>query len=286
MLRILFYLLGGLGVVIALLAAVSWVAERAWELKVKREVQELFAGATEKTGDRIITEADLQGLPACVQKWLKKSKVTGKRRVGTVRLKQSGVIRTQEGQPWLPFEAVQYYTVDRPGFIWKARVKAAPLIHLVGRDRYFNGTGNMLIKFLVLKTVADGKGAKMNQGALLRFLSEIMWFPSATLSEYIRWEAVDENSARAIMTYKDVTASGVFTFSAQGDPVEFVAKRYRATDDGYSLDTWSGVVRGYREFGGVRIPAQVEVMWKFEAGDFSYFQGEVIELEYDVPMEY
>jgi len=83
-----------------------------------------------------------------------------------------------------------------------------------------------------------------------------------------------------------VTASGVFAFNQQGDPLSFAAERYAALDGGYALKPWSGSVLAYREFGGVRIPSQVEVIWHFETGDFTYFKGEVTEIEYNVPAVY
>ncbi|TDA65871.1 MAG: hypothetical protein D9V47_12290 [Clostridia bacterium] len=287
MLKVLLCSLGVLGALVVLLAIVSWAAGIAWDQRIKGEVNELFAGVPGKANDSVITESDLEGLPEIVQKWLKNSNVLGKERVRSVRLKQRGVIRAKEGQPWMPFEAVQYYTVDKPGFIWSVRAKAAPLINLVGRDRYYDGSAHMLIKLLSLMTVVDGRGDEINQGSLLRFLSEIMWFPTAALSEYIKWEPVDKDSAKATMSYKGATASGVFTFSEQGDAIHFVAKRYySAADGGYSLETWSGAASDHRGFGGIRIPAKAEVMWNLETGDFSYWKGEVTEIEYNAPALY
>lgn len=283
--KLLLYGFLGFAVPIILTVVLTLVAGVAWEQKVKNEVKELFAGG-EGAPDGAVSEAELAGLPPIVQKWLRRAGVVGKPQATSVRLKQQGVIRTAKEQPWLPFTAVQYYTVAKPGFIWSAKVKAAPLIYLVGRDRYFNGAGHMLIKLLALKTVADGKGPEINQGALLRFLSEIMWFPSAALADCITWEPVDAHSARATMTYQGVTASGVFTFSEEGDPVKFTARRYASLSGGYSLETWSGVVLAYREFGGVRIPNKVDVMWNLATGDFSYWRGEITDIEYNVPALY
>jgi hypothetical protein len=38
---------------------------------------------------------------------------------------------------------------------------------------------------------------------------------------------------------------------------------------------------GYRQIHGVRIPLKGEAVWKLPSGDFSYFRGEVTEIEYD-----
>jgi hypothetical protein len=43
--------------------------------------------------------------------------------------------------------------------------------------------GRMLIKAASLVTLDDANGEEMNQGEMMRYLSEIMWFPSAFLEE-------------------------------------------------------------------------------------------------------
>ena len=284
-LKIFLYSLGVLGVLAVLLAVLSMAAGAAFDRRVRDEVEELFRDAAGE--HRVITQADLEGLPGVVQKWLERSGVLGKERAWAVRLKQTGGIRTAEGQPWMPFEAQQYYTVESPGFVWSVRAKAAPLVGIVGRDRYYQGKGHMLIKVLALKTVADSRGKEIDQGSMLRFLSEIMWFPTAALSEYIQWEPIDATSAKATMTYQGMTASGVFSFTEDGDVTSFVARRYYLAPDGtHSLETWSGVVSGHKEFDGVRIPSKADVRWNLEAGDFSYFNGEITRLEYNVPAHY
>ena len=92
---------------------VPFIANILFNQKVKREVKELFDNNPGNNIERI-SKADLQGLPICVQKWLENSQVIGKERIKTVRLKQKGLLRTKEGQPWMPAEAEQYFTIDKP----------------------------------------------------------------------------------------------------------------------------------------------------------------------------
>ena len=54
---------------------------------------------------------------------------------------------------------------------------------------------------------ADATGPKVDQGALLRYLNETMWFPAAALSPYITWQDKNANSATATMSYESVTAA-------------------------------------------------------------------------------
>ena len=52
-----------------------------------------------------------------------------------------------------------------------------PLMAVVGRDKYVNGRGEMLIKILGLLPVVDARGPEMDQGTMLRYLAEMTWFP-------------------------------------------------------------------------------------------------------------
>ena len=271
-------------IIVILVTAVSFIAQAIFSRKVSKEVQELFKGV--QNNKEIITKEDLAELPACVQRWLEYSQVVGKERIVAARSKQSAVMRTEQTKPWMTTEADQYFTVQEPGFIWKAKIKAAPLVHIAGRDMYYEGRGNMLIKVLSLVTVADARGAEMDQGTMLRYLAETVWIPTAALSEYIQWEEIDANSARATMSYKGVTASGVFVFNDRGEAVNFVAERYMDVKGKYVLETWSITMSDHKEFSGIKIPSKGQVTWKLKTGDFNWFNFEVKAMEYNKPFEW
>lgn len=281
--KVALVILSILAIITFLVIIVSFIANILFNQKVIKEVRELFNSNVENK-DEIIRKADLEGLPLCVQKWLENSQVIGKERIRTVRLKQKGFMRMKEGQPWMPTEAEQYFTIGEPGFIWKAKIKAAPLLHIVGRDKYYDGKGNMLIKILSLITVADARGKELDQGTLLRYLAETVWFPTAALSSYIKWEEIDSNSARAIMSYRGVTASGVFMFNEKGEVINFVAERYMELNGQYVMETWSTPMKDYKEFNGIRIPTKGEAIWNLKTGNFSWYQVEITEIEYNKPV--
>ncbi|WP_066636427.1 DUF6544 family protein [Desulfolucanica intricata] len=271
-------------VIITLIITVSLAAGYLFNQNIKKEVKAFFSNV-EKNGDTIQKD-DLAGLPLCVQNWLKNSQIIGKERISTVRLKQKTMMRLKEGQRWMPAEVEQYFKTEEPGFIWKAKVKAAPLVTFTGRDMYYEGSGHMLIKLLSLIPVADAKGKEIDQGTLLRYLAESVWFPTAALSSYITWEEINANSAKATMSYGEVTASGIFTFNEKGEVVNFSAKRYGDFDGKYILETWSVLMKDYKQFEGYKIPTKGEVIWKLKSGDFSWYRFEITEIEYNTPVVY
>jgi len=274
------------GITVLVIVAVSAVtiAGAVANRKVEREVQNLFS--TVENNGVIVTEEALEGLPESVQRWLRSSGTVGEEKTVAVRVKQRASMRMSPEQSWMSVEAEQYFAVENPGFIWKAEIQAAPLVHIAGRDKYFEGKGNMLIKPLSLFTVADGKGEEIDQGSMLRYLAETVWFPSAALEEYITWKEIEADQAKATMSYGDVTASGVFTFNEKGEVVRFEAERFGEFDDEFSLETWSIQVRDYREIEGIRVPTKGEVTWELEEGDFKWFVFEVQEIQYNQPTHY
>ena len=236
--------------------------------------------------DSIITEKDIEGLPEPVQRNLRYTGVIGKQRISTVRLKQKGLFKMKQGRKWMPYVARQYFTTDPPGFVWQARVKAAPLFWISGRDMYYGGKGSMKIKLWSFIRIVNAAGPKLDQGAMVRYLSEIIWFPTAYLSDYIAWEAVDTNAAKATMSYGGVTASAILRYDEDGRLIEFVADRYMGAGDKAALEKWSTPVREYAEMNGLQIPVKGEAVWNLASGDFSYVDLKVTDIEYDNPTKY
>ncbi|GAB6098177.1 hypothetical protein JCM16358_00560 [Halanaerocella petrolearia] len=269
-------------VIIVILVVVS---NMMFDRKVKSEVEKLFAKTN--IGElEVITEEDLVGLPKPVKRWLRNSGVIGQEKIFTVRLKQKGFLRTEKEEPWMPAEAEQYFTIDQPAFIWKVKVKMHPLLYITGRDKYYKGKGKMLIKLLSLINVADSKGKEVDQGSLLRYLGEMVWFPTAALSSYVDWEEIDSNSARATMSYGEITASAVFKFNEKGEVENFTCQRYMVTDGKPTLETYSVPLGNYKELDGIRVPTEGRAIWKLKSGDFSYYKMEVTEVEYNNPVLY
>ena len=230
----------------------------------------------------LITKEMLTHLPPVVQKWIIRSGIIGKEKINTVRLKQKGQMRLKPSGNWLPFEARQYFAVDEPAFVWTTQVHMMPFINLAGRDKFENGQGDMNIKLLSLFKVAGASGnEKINSAAMIRYLAETSWFPSAALSDYIKWEAIDSNSAKAIMTFRGVTVNGVFNFNEKGDMVSFMADRYYESGADAVTEKWLVQTEDWKEYNGIRIPYKSKVIWKLKTGDFNWSIMELTALEYN-----
>ena len=149
---------------------------------------------------RLVTADMLQNLPEPVQRYMAYTGVVGTPWIHTVCVKHSGRFRLGRDRPWMPMRAVQTYTTDPPGFLWKARFKMAGLWLLSAQDRYKAGHGHMFGKVAGLLTVFEARGEKLDQGTRMRYLSEMIWFPTAFLGANITWQDVDDHSAEVTFT--------------------------------------------------------------------------------------
>lgn len=253
---------------------------------VQQEVKTLFRSSV-SDNEAVVTTEMLEDLPPPVQRWLTNSGIVGKEQIYTVRLKQKGLMRIKPEQTkWMETTAEQYFTVNNPAFIWQADIQMMPMVSLVGRDKFVDGNGHMLIKLLSLINVVDATDEKINQGTLQRYLAEIIWFPSGALSPYIKWEMIDATSAKATMSYKGVTGSGVFQFNEQGEFIGFITDRYMGGGDEATLEKWVIIVKENRTMNGIKVPVEFEVIWKLEAGNFPWLQLEITEIEYNKAFAY
>ncbi len=268
-------------IIVLVLLSLLTVAKTLFNRRAKAEVNQILSTVKPDSG-AVIEASELDTLPGCVAKWLERSKVIGQERIHFVYLAQQGRMRLSPEQKWIPLQAVQYINVDDPGFVWIAHAKMAPFTGMYVRDMYYKGQGSMKGKLFALIPVVNAQpGPEMNQGVLLRFLAEMIWYPSAALQDYIIWEEIDANSARATMTWQGVSADMIFYFNDQGDMISSLASRYQEVNGHFELHDWGGIAREYKDFSGIRLQNKSDIIWKYETGDFNWLQIEVTEVRFN-----
>jgi membrane protein implicated in regulation of membrane protease activity len=271
---------GTIANLIILLVALPAMGNELFNNKVAEEQRILLERASRSAGERILHDEDIQHLPEIVQTWLLNSGVVGKPEISFVRLKQSGIMNTDPDGRWMDFSAVQYFDINHPSFIWKVDVRMMLLITLTGRDKLKDGQGGMLIKlFSLFNVVNEKENEQINTGTLIRYLGEICWFPSAALKEYIKWEEIDEHSAKATLTAGTQQVSGIFRFGENGDLKSFEADRYYGGGPEATKHSWVVETIEYRSFDGYHVPGNSTVTWKLPEGDFTWLHLEITDLE-------
>jgi len=250
--------------------------------RVTVEIRTLFSKASASVGP-VQLKARWDALPEPVRRYLRCAIIKDAPAIRTARMKHGGWFRTKPDQRWLPIEGEQYFTAAKPGFVWNASVRPAPLVWIEARDHLLSGHGNMLVKLLSLSRIADASGPEIDQGASLRWLAECAWFPYAFVGDQILWEEIDAHSARATLLHEGLPVSAVFEIDDDGKLIFMHANRYREVGRGRSiLNQWTGRCSDYREFNGFRVPTSVEVAWELESGRFTYARFQVNVLEYNI----
>lgn len=269
---------------VLLVPIVFAAASERFERESQRATDAVLSRGAAAAAPSVVTAAELARLPAPVARWLEQSGVVGKPRATSVHLSQSGFLRTSPDGAWMPAHAEQDFAVDTPGFVWRVNVRMLKVLPVLGRDAYSGGEGRMLITLGGLLRVVDASGDKTDQGTLLRFLGEMVWFPSAALEDYMRWEAIDERSARATMTYAGRSDSAVFEVDDAGRIVNVSAMRYLGGGEDARLESWVIPIEAWDTLDGVRIPVRGVVRWQLAAGDFDYYRWRVLDVKYNPGM--
>lgn len=259
------------------------VQSARFQRRVAHDARALWAAQTAGPGERL----PLDALPSPVRRYLERSGATRRAPVRSVRLRHGGTFRPTLDGPWSAIRAEQYFSADPPGFVWWGRIRIAPGLWVEARDRSLAGEGNMLIKVASTWAIGDARGPELDQGALLRLLAEMAWFPTAFLdAHHVSWTPIDDASARATLRVGGREVSAVFQFGPEGLPSGVTGERYRDVGGKGVLTPWSGEFRDYREVDGLLVPFQSDVSWKLNGKTQPYARWVFEQVEYDRPEPY
>ena len=270
-------------VLVALIAlfVLAWsllrVAERRFRANALRDVVSLLA-SERPLGPRDL-EARRAALPAPIRRMLDYSLGATPRTITNVHLTHDGFFRTSENASWSRIRGDEWFTVADPGFVWMAEVNAAPLVWIAARDELVEGRGGMLVKLFSVFRIADARGPELDQGARMRWLAVLVWFPIAAVSDRIRWDSIDARAAVATVLADGLPVRLVFEVDDEGRCRRVHGRRYREVGGRSVATRWTAICDAYRDVEGMRVPTSIEAMWNLDAGDVSYAEFHLTSLE-------
>lgn len=231
------------------------------------------AGVMAGTADpRLVTEQDLAGLPATVQRYLHAMGVVNRERDWSFQAHITGRFRLKGQGSWMPAEVWQYNSALQVARIFHMRVDFASVVPMVGRDTYIGGKGVMHGKLLNLITVARSSGPETDMSELVTYLNDaVLMAPSMLLQPNTSFAAVDDESFDVTLVDcgREVTAR-VF-LNADGRPLSFsTTDRYADLPGGLVRAEWTTPIEAWQPDGDRFIFTRGRAVWNLPAGPLSY----------------
>lgn len=286
-----------IGLALVLIVALAFVALTAfgdWKWRgLTQALMERMEAARLAPEPARFNAQEIEGLPPVVQRYFRTALRDGVPIVAAATVQHSGTFNMGETvDNWKPFTSHQRVVTRRPGFVWDGHIHMLPGLGVRVHDAYVAGEGILHPAILGLFTLMDLRGTgEVAEGELMRFFAETAWYPTALLpSQGVRWQAVDEQSARATMTDGALSLTLTFTFNTEG-LIETVRADARGRTVAGKIDMrpWEGRWSNYQEREGMRVPLTGEVAWMLppeEGGRKPYWRGTIQSLTYEFAPSY
>jgi len=271
--------------VVALLAVVHGAFSRgpfglhaAYEREVRR-------GLTRAAQAPVVTDADLNLLPAPIQRYLRFAGVVGQPRVQNYRIRFVGRIRSATNAPWMEFTAEQLSFVDRPTrlFIMDAKMKGLPVDVF---HSYINAEARMRVKVLSLYPMIDAGGFDFTTAETVTVFNDMCVMAPATLIDpAINWKSLDEKTVQGTFTNSGHTIRAALHFDDSGALVNFTSDdRPGLAPDGRTFvpERWSTPLTAYRAYGAFRLASHGDARYAPTSGEFTYGEFDLQEISYNV----
>jgi hypothetical protein len=278
----------GLGLALVVIAAVivglaAYGAAR-WAESTKRLVLRLEGTRLPATTSRYDVR-ELDSLPAPVKRLFRAALKDGQPIVSAVTIEHTGTFNMKlSGDQWKRFTSRQRVVTRRPGFVWNARITMVPGLGVYVHDAYVGGEGILNPAILGLYSLAEPVEASvLAQGELVRFFAETAWYPTALLpSQGVRWEAVDDRSAKATLEDGKISVMMLVNFNG-ADLIESVRVEARAAIVGKAIVmmSWEGRMSNYQMRDGMLIPLTCEAAWLRPEGRAPYWRGTISSMTYE-----
>lgn len=266
----------GAGVMLVVLAA------RAWTTGTHEALEQLVSAPRWPVVVRSARDP-LAGLPPPVARYLRLAVPERQPLIIRAELQQHGSFLMAPPTGWRPFSATHTATVAPAGFVWDARISAAPGATVFVRDGFVRGEGRMHASFMGVVPIVNVHGTRdIAAGALLRWLAEAVWYPTALLpGEGVDWTALSGSSARATVREGGTIVALDFHFGSDGLVGHVYARARGRFVKGVSVPTpWQGRFTHYERHSGMLIPVVGEVEWLSTEGALPYWRGQLDDVRF------
>jgi len=201
----------------------------------------------------------LDGLPEPAQRYFRYAIAPGTSLVSAVEIKMAGQLGlgTKEEPKYRPMTALQVLAPPE-GLVW--RLHAGPISGSDGATADTSWTRFWLFHLIPIVRVSGNPDHR--RSAFGRVISEgAFWVPASLLpSDTVSWAIVNDNTARATVTYGNYSQAIDVTVEADGQPSRVIIQRWsnENADKVFREQPFGGYLSDFQEINGYRLPMQVE----------------------------
>ena len=233
----------------------------------------------------VVTEADLEPLPAPLAAYVRRSGAVGQQFVQAFRARFHGRIRGGPSKPWMTFTGEQVNSYGpQPSrlFFMDAELLGLPVEVL---HAFEAGAATMRVRACSLFTMVDAKGPEMDRAETVTIFNDLcILAPTALVNAPATWHVLDDNHVRGTYTYGENTVTAELSFNDDHELVDFVSDdRTAVSSDGktFTPQRWSTPISGYRNLGPWRLGTIGEGHWRAPDGEFAYLEFKLDEITYN-----
>lgn len=248
-----------------------------------KDVENLKASNRLQEEGQVFRCEEFSKLPLVIQRYIEHCRYIGTPKMSYLKMEYHDVdfMQGKDG-PALRIDYTQYDFVSEPCRM--ALIESGMFgVPFEGYDYYQNGVGGM--KGVIAKgiTLFHQTGEEMDKACLVTYLAESMFAPAILLQDYISFEEISDYEAKATISYKGQTVSGIFTFNEQYEYVSFTTNDRAVTNTDGTMEyiPWSAVCGEYCvSESGIKYPTKFKAIWNYADEDFVYFDGVISSVLY------
>ena len=224
----------------------------------------------------------IDDLPEPARRYFRFSIAPGSPIISAVELDMTGELGlgTLDDPKYSPMTAKQLLAPPH-GLVW--RVQAGAISGSDGATPASSWTRFWL--FGLIPVVRAGNNEDHRRSAFGRVVAEAAFWAPATLlpSDQVRWEAIDEDSARAIISIDGLEQNVDVTVAPDGQPTQVVILRWSNENPNreFKAQPFGGYLTDFRRFGGYMLPTSVEGGNHFGTDKyFPFFKAKISRIQF------
>lgn len=230
-----------------------------------------------------VEPAAMRALPSPVQRYFAFALPEPQAHYRAVSLTAEGAFRRPMKEGFAATTAAQTIAVGTPALMFDATTPIGPGLWARAYDFFADGRMEMRAKIASALTVVDESATEsLNRTSLRRWLLESPLYPMALLpGGPVRWEPIDDQRARAVVSGFGLEAAMIATFRPDGSLASFDAEQDGDLTTPYHGSGEHAARSDYRRVAGMMIPHAFEIARVAGGAIHPFWKGRITSITFE-----